>query len=177
MKYVAALAIPILLASSCSDRAERSTPAHLPPPPPPPPGLLITEEQAKARALALGVGACEELTNIEHLPFKDELGEDAQFDRMVVNFDGYKECLIGKVTDRTEIEDRSIGPKRVQYTIGNLAYDVITGSGRLDYMTCMPTEISASWEHQGAQALTDWLRQEGNPEILQDCVRRNLGGT
>ena len=170
------VAVPILLAASCADRAQSTAAAQIPPPPPPP-RPTITQDEARAQALALGVGSCDDLLQIKVLPFKDELGEDNQFDRMVVNFDGYKACLIGKITDRTEIQDRSVGPKRHPYTVGGLAYDVITGSGRLDYSTCMPSEISEDWERQGAQALTAWLEQKGNPEILQACVQEQLGGT
>ena len=176
MKAFAMVAMPILLAASCADPAQSAAPAHTPPPPPPP-RPTITQDEARAQALALGVGSCDDLLQIKVLPFKDEIGEDTQFDRMVVNFDGYKACLIGKITDRTEIQDRSVGPKRHPYTVGGLAYDVITSSGRLDYLTCMPPEISASWEHRGAQALTDWLTEDGNPEILQACVQEQLGGT
>ena len=176
MKTLAIVAIAALLAAGCWDSTQNAATAPASSPPPLP-DAQATQDQAKANALALGVGPCDDLLKIKHLPFKDELGEDAQFDQMVVNFDGYRACLVGKITDRTEIEDRSVGPKRHPYTVGALAYDVITGSGRLDYMTCMPSEISASWQEQGAQALTDWLAQDGNPEILQACVKEHLGGT
>ena len=175
MKAFATLAMAILLlVAACTDRAQSNVAAQTPPPPP---AADTTQDQARARALALGVGACNDISNIKVLPFKDELGEDAQFDRMVVNFGGYKSCLIAKITDRTEIQDPSIGPKRHPYTVGNLAYDVITSSGRIDYTTCMPAQLSASWKQQGAQALTTWLAKDGNPEVLQACVQEHLGGT
>ncbi len=177
MKAIATLAMPILLAAACSERAQTNASAKASPPPPPPPVAKISQDQAKARALALGVGSCNDLSKIKVLPFKDELGEDTQFDRMVVNFSGYKSCLIGMITDRTEIQDPSIGPKRHPYTVGNLAYDVITSSGQIDYTTCMPAQLSGSWEQQGAQAFAVWLAQDGNPEILQACVQKHLGGT
>ena len=171
MKLFALLTITLLMAGGCSDQNQNASPKKPPPPPPPPAGL------SEAQARALGVGSCDDLTKIKVLPFYDEIGQDVQFDRMVVNFDGYSECLIGKIADQTEIEDRSQGPKRRGYTVGNLAYDVIGSSGKLDYMTCLPSEISESWDRIGAQALTDWLNQDGNPELLQACVRKNLGGT
>ena len=166
----------IVLTAGCTDRQANKAP-HLLPPPAPPPGPEITQDQARARALALGVGPCDDLRLIKVLPFKDELGEDAQFDRMVVNFEGYKPCLISKITDQTQIQDPSVGPKRHPYTVGALAYDVITSSGRLSYSTCIPSEISASWEQQGAQALAAWLVHSGNSRILQACVQEQLSGT
>jgi hypothetical protein len=96
---------------------------------------------------------------------------------MVVNFDGYRDCLIGKITDRTLIEDPAMGPKRRGYTVGNLAYDVIASSGRLDYETCLPTGIADAWRTFGAQALVDWTAQPGHPDILQACVETHLRGT
>ena len=177
MKAFAILAITILMAGGCSDQAEGRPPSKPVPPPPPPPTPAMTEPQARAKALALGVGSCDELTEIKALPFYDELGHDDQFDRMVVNFDGYKKCLIGKITDRTEIPDPSGAPSRYRYTVGNLAYDVISSSGHFDYKTCIPTQISSRWEQIGAQALTDWLAIDGNPEVLQACVQKHLGGT
>ena len=176
MKAFALVAVSILLAASCTERAQNSAQAQIPPPPPPP-GPAISQDQARAQALARGVGSCDDLSQIKSLPFKDDLGEDAQFDRMVVNFDGYKTCLINKITDRTEIQDPSSGPARHPYTVGALAYDVITSSGRLDYSICMPSEIAESWKRQGAQALATWLQQDGNPEMLQACVQEKLGGT
>lgn len=135
---------------------------------------MPSQEQTRARALSLGVGSCDDLVRIRTLPFKDELGHDAQFDRMVVNFDGYRECLTAKILDRTPIEDPAMGPKRRGYTVGNLAYDVIASSGRLEYETCLPAEIADAWRTFGAQALVDWTAQPGHPAILQACVATHL---
>jgi hypothetical protein len=177
MKICAALFLSTLLGTACSERGQDTT---LPPPPPLPPlapETAIDQSHARAQALALGIGACDDLSKIKILPIKDQLGYDAQFDRMVVNFDGYKPCLIGKIVDRSPIQDPSMGPKRHPYLVGNLAYDVITSSGRLEYDTCVPSEISADWETVGAQALTQWASRDNNLEILQACVARHLGGT
>lgn len=172
MKTFAALVLSTLLGTACSERGQSTAP-----PPPPPPETEIDQSQARAQALALGVGACNDLSKIKVLPMKDQLGYDPQFDRMVVNFDGYKACLIGKIVDRSPIEDPSMGPKRHPYLVGNLAYDVITSSGRLEYEVCIPSEISADWETFGAQALTQWASHNNNLEVLQACVARHLGGT
>ena len=177
MKSFASLLIGVLVCAGCSDQVPNTSAAQRILPPPPPSEPRMTEAQAKANALALGVGACDDLTKIKVLAFGRELGQDAQLDRMVVNFDGYKECLISKLTDRTEIPDPAMRPKRFPYTVGNLAYDVIGRSGRFDYMTCVPAEISESWQYRGSQALTEWLVHDGNPEALQVCVQRHLGGT
>jgi hypothetical protein len=177
MKICAALFLSTLLGTACSERGQDTTLPPPPPPPPPAPETAIDQSHARAQALALGVGACDDLSKIKVLPIKDQLGYDAQFDRMVVNFDGYKACLIGKIVDRSPIQDPSMGPKRHPYLVGNLAYDVITSSGRLEYDTCVPSEISADWETFGAQALTQWASRDNNLEVLQACVARHLGGT
>jgi hypothetical protein len=177
MKIPAALAMLVVLAAACSDRGQSVAAEERRPPPPPPPPSMPNQEQARAGALALGVGSCDDLVRIRTLPFKDELGHDAQFDRMVVNFDGYRECLTAKIVDRTPIEDPAMGPKRRGYTVGNLAYDVIASSGRLDYETCLPTGIADAWRTFGAQALVDWTAQPGHPDILKACVETHLRGT
>lgn len=175
MKIPAGLAMLVVLAAACSDRGQSvAAEERRPPPPPPPPPSMPSQEQARAHALALGVGSCDDLVRIRTLPFRDELGHDAQFDRMVVNFEGYRDCLTAKILDRTPIEDPATGPRRHGYTVGNLAYDVIASSGRLEYETCLPAEIADAWRMFGAQALVDWTAQPGHPQILQACVETHL---
>ena len=171
MRVIAGLVLSSALVAAC---AKEDRPPPLPPPPPNVAGSADGQEAARQRALALGVGQCEDIAKIKTLPFRDELGQDEQFDRMVVNFEGYRSCLVGKITDDTAILDPSTGPKRHPYAVGNLAYDVITRSGLLDYQVCLPAEISDRWKLVGAQALVEWTDISGNREKLQKCVVNRL---
>lgn len=174
MRIIAGLVLSATLMSACGQEQ------HAPPPPPAPPlppsafDMAVSQEAAKQRAQALGVGPCDDITKIRTLPFRHELGEDAQFDRMVVNFEGYRACLIGKITDDTPVPDPAMGPERHPYAVGNLAYDVITSVRVLDYETCLPAEISDRWKAIGAQALVEWTAIAGNREKLQACVAEKL---
>lgn len=174
MRTIARLVLSAALMAAC-DKGKNALPP--PPAPPLPPGAVestVSPEAARQRARALGVGPCDDITKIRTLPFRDELGQDAQFDRMVVNFDGYRACLVGKITDGTPVPDPAFGPNRHPYAVGNLAYDVIASAGVLDYETCLPAEISDRWKTVGAQALVEWTAITGNREKLQACVVEQL---
>ena len=174
MKTITSLVLSAAIMTACG----KDTPVPPPPPAPPlPPSAVdraLSQETAKRRAQELGVGPCDDITKIRTLPFRDELGQDAQFDRMVVNFDGYRTCLVGKITDGTPVPDPSSGPKRHSYAVGNLAYDVIASVGVLEYEICLPAEISDRWKAVGAQALVEWTAIAGNREKLQACVIEQL---
>lgn len=174
MKTITSLLLSTALMTACGK--DTPAPPHPPAPPLPPSAddRAVSQEAAKRRAQELGVGPCDDITKIRTLPFRDELGQDAQFDRMVVNFDGYRTCLVGKITDGTPVPDPSSGPKRHSYAVGNLAYDVIASAGVLAYETCLPAEISDRWKAVGAQALVEWTAIAGNREKLQACVIEQL---
>ena len=174
MRIIASLVISATLMAACGKEQHAPPP---PPAPPLPPGVIdspISPEAARQRAQALGVGPCDDITKIRTLPFRDELGQDVQFDRMVVNFEGYRVCLVGKITDDTPVPDPAMGPNRHPYAVGNLAYDVIASAGVLDYETCLPAEIQERWKAVGAQALVEWTAIAGNREKLQACVVEKL---
>jgi hypothetical protein len=154
--------------------------AEPPPPPPPPPRVMDdpdSQQAARQRALALGPGSCEDLVRIATLPWKNVLGLDVQFDRMVVHFDVHRECLVAKLIDDTPIADPGTGPTRHPYAVGDLAYDVITRAGALDYADCVPDEIAERWDAVGSLALVEWTAAAGNRERLQACVSRQLSAS
>lgn len=171
--------IALLLLTSCGSgqmTQEANPIVHPPPPPPPPPSPSSNVEiqQAVRAAMQVGFGECEDVLKIRKIPLKGELGVDPAYDRVMVNFSSYQPCLIRMILDTTPTEDRSEAPSRHPFFVGDLAYDLIINSGKLNYQECMPDKIKASYQQIGYFAFHEWLHEEGNRKNLYKCVSNKM---
>ncbi len=183
MKRLGCLTAIALLFASCADQSPQLPPGmkatatpqpQSRPAPPPPPPTPPAESGARAAALAAGPGTCADLKQIKVLPFKGDLGWDREYDRFIVHFPAYKDCLVTTILDSTPINDPGEGPKRYPYAVGDLAYDILTSAGAIDYRKCIPTEISGAYELRGVHAFIEWVHAGDNRQRLHLCVVKQL---
>ena len=179
MKNLCDIAVFLLLLTSCGhEGAGQSAKKALSTPLPPPPAQVPPGDEEIQRiilaAKEAGFGECNDVIKIKTVPLKGEFGGDPTYDRIMGNFPGYNPCLIQIILDETPIEDRRSSPARYPFFVGDLAYDLIIDSGKLDYQTCMTDEVRKSYQQIGYFAFHAWLHEEGNRIKLQNCVVKNI---
>ena len=170
----------VTLAAGCDKEGSAPTTAAAPPPgasvppPAPPPPSSPNEAAARAAALAKGPGTCEEdLVALRWLPIKKTLGYDPHYDRMLLHPQAYRTCLVAMVRDRTPITDPSMGPKSGTYDLGNLAYDMLSELGHIEYGECLPAEVLRP--HGSKYDVHEWLADKNHRRQVHRCLGKKLG--
>ena len=180
MKRLAALLLSALLgltgcqpqAESASNAKVEGSPRVVPPPPPPPP--VISPEDARRDALAMGIGDCSDLERIEHYPFRAEEAWDPYFNRIYYQVPAYRACLVGSLADFSEIAPLHLGPGILVRTRAALAFIVLVDAGVAEWDTCKPEAIRAKEQITGAVVFFDWLEDPANQPGWSACMQSAL---
>lgn len=179
MKRLAALLLSALLGlTGCQPQAESASnakvesPRVVPPPPPPPP--VISPEDARRDALAMGIGDCSDLERIKHYPFRAEEAWDPYFNRIFYQVPAYRACLVASLADFSEIAPLHLGPGILVRTRAALAFIVLVDAGVAEWDTCKPEAIRAKEQITGAVVFFDWLEDTANQPGWSTCMQSAL---
>jgi hypothetical protein len=146
------------LATACNSAVQSSIADNLPAQPP------ITENTPIPDPNAL----CSRISEIEHLPFKDDQPiEDTAYRDLVDAGEAVLPCLIEKVSDATPMKDPRKIPGPTDTRVGDVAYFVLVRISKLDFIELLPAKVQKEYETEGVYAYHWYVSKPKNRLQLQ----------
>lgn len=126
---------------------------------------------------------CDRVSEIKHLPFKD--GDETEIDKTYKSLYDAGEtvipCLINKVTDTTPMKDPRNIPGPTDTRVGDVAYFVLVGISKLNFIELLPAQVQKEYETEGVYAYHQFVSNRKNRVKLQADLKkwyeRNYGAS
>lgn len=172
-KHIFVIFLIMLVACGHESSANEDARSFVSPPPPPPP-VSRSKEEIIREVKSIRFGGCDDIKKIKTIPLHGDLGVDHYYDKIILDFNQYRPCLVKMILDETPAHDPREAPPRDPFFVGDLAYDLIIYSGKLNYETCMPNSVKRSYKNIGYFAFHSWVHKGDNRAVLHECVVRNM---
>jgi len=111
---------------------------------------------------------CSRLSEIKHLPFKNDLPiDDPVYQALVDAGEAALPCLIEKVADATPMKDPRGIPGPTDTRVGDVAYFVLVRIAKLDFIELLPGVVQKQYETEGVYAYHEFVSEQKHRLQLQ----------
>ena len=119
-------------------------------------------------------GICDRVSHIKTIPYRDEVGRDADYDALIAAGQTAVPCLIQRVADTRPMRDPREGDPGyagITYRVGDTAFFVVGTIMKIDYPKILPASYQREWDASGIYAYFKYVRHSGNRVRLQRRLR------
>ena len=112
-------------------------------------------------------GLCDRVAEIRVLPFKGDRVDDAAYNALIEAGESALPCLIAKVTDTRLMRDPRRTFKYGGVTVGDVAYFVLVGIAKIDFVEMLPAKVQKSYKTEGVNAYFEFVEKTQNRKRLR----------
>jgi len=125
--------------------------------------MVASLQQAHAQNL------CDRVSQIKHVPHKDEPVDDAAYNAFIKAGRAALPCLIAKVTDTRKMRDPRSAPgyAGIETRVGDVAYFVLTDIAKIDPVEMLPLEVRKYHKAEGILVYFRFVQKKRNRRWLQ----------
>ena len=119
-------------------------------------------------------GICDRVSHIKTIPYRDEVGRDADYDALIAAGQTAVPCLIQRVADTRPMRDPREGDPGyagITYRVGDTAFFVVGTIMKIDYPKILPASYQRVWAASGIYAYFKYVRNPSNRGRLQRRLR------
>ncbi|MCA1565770.1 MAG: hypothetical protein LC803_09060 [Acidobacteria bacterium] len=117
--------------------------------------------------------ACDRITEIKMLPFKDEPVNDPVYNELTATGEKAIPCLIEKVTDTTPMADPRMSPMRYSdLRVGDVALFVLGDVAGLDFYKFLPAQVQEKVPVDGVYAYFEYVEKPEHREEIQNALKK-----